>query len=607
MLWSISLLVTPEDCSFRIFTCALFFAVVPSTLIFSRVSSRSGALYSVKIMWPRTPEEKMRNRHTGFVCFMNRRDAEDAMDACSEADPFNVGRPLMMRWGKNVKRTGQRPPLESDLAYRKKVPNIADTPARQVNNDNHIDRDTIVHESNIIRVIAPSDRQRAQFISTVASFVSKDGLAFEKNLIDRERNIVQFNFLRWQSNGDTIEKDEHIFYRWRVYSFCQGDGFYSWKTIPFRVYEPGGCHWIPPVIDPDAARFEMEHEREKEEAIERQKNQRRVQHGRRGFSTGRQLEQARRGGSDGGAVMAPEEMIDFNRLCRDNLCASREAICSAMAFCFEKSVAAKQISILLKDLLLDKGNAVSVETRIARMYLMSDILFNSQQPGVRNAFLYRDAVERMASEVFTFLGDYGNTIGRFSRTKLASAVKAVLGAWTNWGVYNPTFIDELDDRFEGKELVPESEYGANPIANEDDDKIEEVQMETTPAVRLNPQGDWVTVMEGENDETQGQSSRLTKQDTKQDKGECSDHTASDDNDADGVTLEECDNVDGEPVGDILPLKSDADNNEDGEPLGETFDHTDGAPLEGSDLDGSPLEDEVSHDVALESELDGEPL
>ena len=35
---------------------------------------------------------------------MNREDAEEAMEACNEADPFNVGRMLMMRWGKNVKK-----------------------------------------------------------------------------------------------------------------------------------------------------------------------------------------------------------------------------------------------------------------------------------------------------------------------------------------------------------------------------------------------------------------------------------------------------------------------------------------------------------------------
>ena len=39
---------------------------------------------------------------------MNREDAEEAMDACNEADPFKVGRLLMMRWGKNVKKIVKR-------------------------------------------------------------------------------------------------------------------------------------------------------------------------------------------------------------------------------------------------------------------------------------------------------------------------------------------------------------------------------------------------------------------------------------------------------------------------------------------------------------------
>lgn len=36
-----------------------------------------GDLYSVKIMWPRTAEERARGRNTGFVCFMTRDDAQE--------------------------------------------------------------------------------------------------------------------------------------------------------------------------------------------------------------------------------------------------------------------------------------------------------------------------------------------------------------------------------------------------------------------------------------------------------------------------------------------------------------------------------------------------
>jgi U2-associated protein SR140 len=38
-----------------------------------------GLLGSVKIMWPRTDDEKARGANCGFVAFMNRRDAETAL------------------------------------------------------------------------------------------------------------------------------------------------------------------------------------------------------------------------------------------------------------------------------------------------------------------------------------------------------------------------------------------------------------------------------------------------------------------------------------------------------------------------------------------------
>lgn len=56
-----------------------------------------GPLASVKIMYPRTDEERAKNRHTGFVGFMKRTDAEDAFDGLKgthRAANSNYGQPL---------------------------------------------------------------------------------------------------------------------------------------------------------------------------------------------------------------------------------------------------------------------------------------------------------------------------------------------------------------------------------------------------------------------------------------------------------------------------------------------------------------------------------
>ncbi|CAB9513544.1 U2 snRNP-associated SURP motif-containing protein [Seminavis robusta] len=482
-----------------------------------------GDLYSVKVMWPRTPEERARNRNTGFVCFMHREDAEEAIKF-DERDVFKVGRRIMMRWGKNVKKiikagTGgvavasQKQRQQQQQTKKSTTTTIAysDSANRAAANrqkeqvqthGTNVNNATITslapssafgtiptyvpetHQTNAVVVQVPPIPSRAHFISTVASFVAKDGSILEEKLIETEAANPDFAFLvmppkasQQHANSPQFQHWlEHIYYRWRVYSFSQGDSFRQWRAAPFVMTHPnnGGVFWIPPPINVEAARQEDLEQKMRDEDRDLQKKQR-----RRRIRTGRQLET---GGGESSAHLTRAEMEQFHRLVRTQLCASREAICQAMAFCFEKSKAADQIARLLKELLLEDDKTcagISVDTRIARLYLLSDILFNSQQPGVRNAFLYRDRIERMAPEVFASLGKHGSEtgLGRMSKNKLSSCVSAVLGAWTNWGVYNPLFLDEVHARFEGREVKQDdsdanAENGAEETPPEDTPKVE---------------------------------------------------------------------------------------------------------------------------------------
>lgn len=59
-----------------------------------------GPIASVKIMWPRTQEEKDKRNNCGFVSFMTRHDANEAIKNLDgkEIDGF----PLRVGWGKSV-------------------------------------------------------------------------------------------------------------------------------------------------------------------------------------------------------------------------------------------------------------------------------------------------------------------------------------------------------------------------------------------------------------------------------------------------------------------------------------------------------------------------
>jgi U2-associated protein SR140 len=384
---------------------------------------------------------------------MHRADAEDAMDAYCDADPLGTGRRMLLRWGKNVKMTvkfgtggvptnlrkkardgedrkrtiasgqrdgsdrtvdasdGLKPP--SLTFYRNEgKPSAATPPSHETLVSTTVDErkvappkgptyDPAKHSTEAITVIAPTDPRRLKFITTVASFVAKDGSVLEQKLIETQSFNLDFRFLTPRdddavhpfssdNDDDDVRFEEHVFYRWRVYSFAQGDGFNSWRTDPFVMFEPHGRFWIPPPLNTLAAQEEEEAEKRRENTILAAQEERRKLSGKKQdcVTTGAQM---RRTNADkgGGLKLNEWERKVFHELLREKLCASQESICEAMAFAFDKSGAALEISHLLKVAMLESGAGISVDTRIARLFLLSDILFNSQQPGVKNAFQYR--------------------------------------------------------------------------------------------------------------------------------------------------------------------------------------------------------------------------
>lgn len=58
---------------------------------------RYGPLASVKIMWPRTEEERCRTSNRAFVAFMTRKDAEKALAALDG---------MAQRWGESWRVVG---------------------------------------------------------------------------------------------------------------------------------------------------------------------------------------------------------------------------------------------------------------------------------------------------------------------------------------------------------------------------------------------------------------------------------------------------------------------------------------------------------------------
>ena len=218
---------------------------------------RFGPLASVKIMYPRTEDEKNRGKHCGFVAYMARRDGERALAALTGK---NIdGHEMRLGWGKPVPIPLQpiyippallsltTPPPPSGLPFncqpdpRDKdkwglaAENITEPtePRAKKQYDRMLARATV-------KVVIPSDRTALSLINRLIEFVVREGPLFEATIMNQEINNPQFKFL-FENHSP-----EHIYYRWRLYSLLQGDTKEKWCTVPFRMFK-GGSLWKPPL------------------------------------------------------------------------------------------------------------------------------------------------------------------------------------------------------------------------------------------------------------------------------------------------------------------------------------------------------------------------
>ena len=136
---------------------------------------RYGPIASLKIMWPRDDDQRTRGRMSGFVAYMTRRSAEEALDKMQGMVLHNSE--LRLGWSKAVPLpavpcwpppSGFEPGFSTGSAIALDALPHAPLPPR-------------------IEVRLPRSAALLHFIDTLASYVLLDGVAFENMICARER------------------------------------------------------------------------------------------------------------------------------------------------------------------------------------------------------------------------------------------------------------------------------------------------------------------------------------------------------------------------------------------------------------------------------------
>ena len=195
----------------------------------------------------------------------------------------------------------------------------------------------------------PADASQRSLIDQLALQVSQHGVDYEQSILDqhahaRTQPTHHYAFLF------AIDSPDNVYYRWRVYSMRSGDGLVRWDTRPFQMI-PHGPTWLPPV---DGANIRVGEQRSA--AVD-----------------------------EPGAGMTSGEADELQRLL-SSLTLQRPSILAAMGWCLERAAAAAFIVRSICAALL--SSSMDSCRRVAVVYLLSDLLYNSSAP-VRNASLFR--------------------------------------------------------------------------------------------------------------------------------------------------------------------------------------------------------------------------
>ncbi|KAG5678443.1 hypothetical protein PVAND_008116 [Polypedilum vanderplanki] len=411
------------------------------------IFGKYGPLASVKIMWPRSDEEKARGRNCGFVAFMARKDAERALRRLAGKDV--MGYEMKLGWGKSVPimthpiyippklQEYAMPPQKSGLPFNAQplgdVTNInvdeLDFKSYLVDEEKKKQIDEILSKT-IVKVVIPTERPLLMLIHRMIEFVIREGPIFESMIMAREQNNPNFRFLF------EFDSAAHIYYRWKLFSLLQGDTPLEWSEKEFRMFKNSSI-WQPPKV----CQFSQGMPEElisDDELLEPCKGQ---------------LSVAQR-----------NRLEDLIR----HLTPDRSKIGDAMVFCIEHADAADEICDCIAESLTNPQTAI--HKKIARIYLVSDILHNCTVK-VQNASFFRKSMEKNLIEMFKGLHDsYKLLESRLKAEGFKVRIMKIFRTWEEWAVYSRDFLIKLQNTFLGVAITENTGNSGHQLSDKEEDE-----------------------------------------------------------------------------------------------------------------------------------------
>lgn len=368
-----------------------------------RLFSKYGPVASIKIMWPRSQDDKSRIRNTGFLAYMRRDSAEIAITELNGYVLADVE--LHIEWSKPI--TIPAYPLalltDTEAGGLPKLRTLTSWPVTLEQLDSTQTFLSHPPPKPSVVVVAPESKKQRFVIDYMAKVVAaKGGRKFERAVEEAEKENPLYAFLLDKKSS------EYVYYRWRVYSYTQGDTEHKWSTAPFQMFV-NGPWWLPPPLPSSSSDSEV-----------------------------------------GGTSKAPLSAVGVGKLGRllDSLTVSNSKICQVMGFALDHATSAEHVVRIVADSFSVPN--IPAPLMVARLFLVSDILYNSSSPA-KNAYAYKALFQAALPGIFRCLALFYNSLqGRLTAMHFRDQVERVVSVWEQWALFPSEFIASLRGAFEVK-------------------------------------------------------------------------------------------------------------------------------------------------------------
>lgn len=283
-------------------------------------------------------------------------------------------------------------------------------------------------EVAVVRVLPPAS---VAVLDAIHSYLSRDSEAFAAA---RDPDNPLFAFLHEENSSD------HRYFLWKRWSLSHGSTMSDWKDAATLVeFDESGAVWYPP------PKFALEARPEALQLVLTRLHE----EAQSGFEV-RALSSAAAVSSAAVASLSAADADCFVRLVQ-RVTLSRASIEAAMGFALDRSEAAEELVTILVASLTQPPCATLAPLKVARLYLLSDILHNSSSAVVPRAARFRSAIEPELRGIFASLGaTYESIQSRLRATAMRERVEAVLRAWTDWCVFAEPLLAACRAAFLGK-------------------------------------------------------------------------------------------------------------------------------------------------------------